>query len=109
MRMLQFGIPDDDSSLDESAQEMLREAFQSDPAWAAKGSLCFEDLAQVAGAGGRLVVELFPDAAPKAVQNFLCLCTGEKGVGKTSKKLLHFKVLHIWPQRGSPAIAAVVG
>lgn len=29
--------------------------------------------------------------APKAAENFRCLCTGEKGKGKSSGKALHYK------------------
>jgi len=39
---------------------------------------------------GRITFELFADAAPKTVENFRALCTGEKGVGKSGKPL-HFK------------------
>lgn len=41
-------------------------------------------------AAGRVVFELFADAAPKTAENFRALCTGEKGTG-TSGKPLHFK------------------
>lgn len=41
-------------------------------------------------AAGRVVFELFADAAPKTAENFRALCTGEKGVG-TSGKPLHYK------------------
>merc|ERR1712217_914918 len=39
---------------------------------------------------GRIVMELRADVAPKTVENFRCLCTGEKGTGKSGKPL-HFK------------------
>jgi peptidylprolyl isomerase len=39
---------------------------------------------------GRIVFELFKDAAPLTAENFRALCTGEKGVG-TSGKPLHYK------------------
>lgn len=41
-------------------------------------------------AAGRIVFELFADAAPQTAENFRALCTGEKGVG-TSGKPLHYK------------------
>lgn len=40
---------------------------------------------------GRLVCELFDKEVPKAAENFKCLCTGERGLGKSSKKPLHYK------------------
>ena len=39
---------------------------------------------------GRVVIELYADKTPKTAENFRCLCTGEKGVGKSGKPL-HFK------------------
>jgi len=41
-------------------------------------------------ASGRLVIELFADKTPKTAENFRCLCTGEKGKGKSGLPL-HYK------------------
>ncbi|KAK9811623.1 hypothetical protein WJX72_007182 [[Myrmecia] bisecta] len=36
---------------------------------------------------GRVVIELYVEVVPKTCENFRCLCTGDKGVGKSGKKL----------------------
>ncbi|KAK7123781.1 hypothetical protein R3I93_022024 [Phoxinus phoxinus] len=40
---------------------------------------------------GRIVFQLFSDVCPKTSKNFLWLCTGEKGSGKTTGKKLCYK------------------
>ena len=39
---------------------------------------------------GRITMELYANVVPKTAENFRCLCTGERGVGKSGKPL-HFK------------------
>lgn len=50
----------------------------------------FFDISIGGEAAGRIVFELFQDAAPQTAENFRALCTGEKGTG-TSGKPLHYK------------------
>merc|ERR1712111_289366 len=50
----------------------------------------FFDMTIGGAAAGRIVMELRADVAPKTAENFRCLCTGEKGTGKSGKPL-HFK------------------
>lgn len=52
---------------------------------------CFFDISLGGLSIGRIVFELFRDIAPRTVENFRCLCTGEKGVGITTGKRLHYK------------------
>nr|ACO13824.1 Peptidyl-prolyl cis-trans isomerase G [Esox lucius] len=52
---------------------------------------CFFDIGISNVLVGRVVVELFSDVCPKTCENFRCLCTGEKGIGKGTQKPLHYK------------------
>lgn len=53
---------------------------------------CFFDIAIGGLPCGRIVFELFCEVAPRTCENFRALCTGEKGLGETTKKPLHYKV-----------------
>ncbi|CAB3404908.1 unnamed protein product [Caenorhabditis bovis] len=50
----------------------------------------FFDITIGGKAAGRIVMELYSDIVPKTAENFRCLCTGEKGIGKSGKPL-HYK------------------
>uniref|UniRef100_A0A1L8DUC3 peptidylprolyl isomerase n=1 Tax=Nyssomyia neivai TaxID=330878 RepID=A0A1L8DUC3_9DIPT len=51
---------------------------------------CFFDITFGGISAGRIIFELFDDVTPKTAENFRALCTGEKGLGKTSQKPLHY-------------------
>jgi peptidylprolyl isomerase len=48
------------------------------------------DISIAGTAAGRINFILFNDIVPLTAENFRCLCTGEKGVGKSGKNL-HYK------------------
>ncbi|XP_056374825.1 NK-tumor recognition protein [Hyla sarda] len=52
---------------------------------------CFFDVEINREPIGRIVFQLFSDVCPKTCTNFLCLCTGEKGIGKVTGKKLWYK------------------
>uniref|UniRef100_A0A5S6QGT6 peptidylprolyl isomerase n=1 Tax=Trichuris muris TaxID=70415 RepID=A0A5S6QGT6_TRIMR len=52
---------------------------------------CFIDVAIDNVPLGRIVFQLFNDVTPVTCENFRALCTGEKGRGQLSGKLLHYK------------------
>ncbi|KAI0430676.1 cyclophilin-like domain-containing protein [Xylaria sp. FL1042] len=50
-------------------------------------SRVFFDITIGKKAAGRITFELYNDVVPKTAENFRCLCTGEKGLGKSGKPL----------------------
>lgn len=50
----------------------------------------YMDIAVGASPPARVVFELFIDKCPRTVENFLCLCSGERGTSTTGTKL-HYK------------------
>jgi len=50
----------------------------------------FLDVQIGANPAGRITIELFAGVVPRTAENFRALCTGEKGVGKSGKRL-HYK------------------
>ena len=53
--------------------------------------MVFFDITIGGSSKGRIEMELRADVVPKTAENFRCLCTGEKGVGRygQSRRLLH--------------------
>lgn len=90
---MQYGWPDDLADLNDEAKEILIEAFSSDPTWSSQGTARLTP--PDALTKGYLEIDLCYKAAPKAAENFRCLCTGEKGKGKASGKNLHYKGLNM--------------
>ena len=60
------------------------------PTMSTENPVVFFDIKIGGSSKGRIEIELRADIMPLTAENFRCLCTGEKGVGR-SGKILHFK------------------
>lgn len=69
-----------------SEKKRVYEYYAEDFDWKDKGRIEVEP-----APFERLVIELLPEASPNAVDNFIHLCNGDKGVAKGSGKSLHYK------------------
>ncbi|KAH1067053.1 hypothetical protein J1N35_032040 [Gossypium stocksii] len=56
-----------------------------------KNSMVFFDVSIGGDLVERIIIELFADVVPKIAENFRALCTGKKGIGKSTGKPLHYK------------------
>ncbi|KAK9767687.1 hypothetical protein K7432_002326 [Basidiobolus ranarum] len=86
-----YGLPEIKSldELDEEQKEMTKELYESNPTFSSKGPIQLSKPKDLPG--GRLVLELFNKDCPKTSENFRCLCTGERGISKSTKKPLHYE------------------
>eukprot|EP00798_Chlamydomonas_sp_ICE-L_P019383 gene19383-26032_t len=82
----QFGLPKCMDELDSEQKQMLQEGYEGDPSWSSQGEASTTKPDPILA--GRIVCELLDDLT---VENFRCLITGEKGLGKSSKKPLHYQ------------------
>eukprot|EP00617_Octactis_speculum_P002220 CAMPEP_0185773742 /NCGR_PEP_ID=MMETSP1174-20130828/74916_1 /TAXON_ID=35687 /ORGANISM="Dictyocha speculum, Strain CCMP1381" /LENGTH=396 /DNA_ID=CAMNT_0028460557 /DNA_START=93 /DNA_END=1283 /DNA_ORIENTATION=- len=63
---------------------------EGDPSFAEVTNSIFLDISVDGANSDRVVIGLFGKAAPRTVENFRCLCTGEKGTGEKGEPL-HYK------------------
>lgn len=80
----QWRLGRSDAEIRKEAQKRAKEDSHSER------PLVFLDIEVAGHPAARVVCELFSDLVPKTVENFQCLCTGEKGFSAAGKPL-HFK------------------
>ena len=77
---------------------MFAQDFSATPPWAAdipaSSPVVFFDIEAGGKPLGRVEMTLAAAICPKTVENFRCLCTGEKGNGSSGKPL-HYKGLQV--------------
>eukprot|EP00934_Nitzschia_sp_Nitz4_P006163 Nitzschia sp. Nitz4//scaffold379_size13322//2884//4195//NITZ4_008977-RA/size13322-augustus-gene-0.5-mRNA-1//-1//CDS//3329549703//6153//frame0 len=80
------GVTGLDGGIPKKYMEVELEAAQSE-----SNPKVYFDIEIGGNKAGRIVMELFASVVPKTAENFRALCTGEKGLGASSGKKLHYK------------------
>ncbi|KAL3907033.1 MAG: hypothetical protein SGILL_009036 [Bacillariaceae sp.] len=65
------------------------EAAPKFPMPSGEGPVCYIEFSVDGEKAGRVAVKLYEDRVPLASENFKCLCTGEKGMGRLGKPLCY--------------------
>jgi len=82
------GVIDDSSSSKSKAK--AKKAAPQAPQASQKRPQVFMEFSANGKPVGRVEMELYSDITPKTAENFRCLCTGEKGIGRKGR-LMHYK------------------
>ena len=80
-----FGVGSDATQLDQEGQQTMKDIYEGENG-ADDPETAIETTEPKNINLGKLIFELYTKECPKTSENFRCLCTGEKGIGKKHGK-----------------------